>query len=129
MSLVAMADGRSDVEEWSLATKLTEALTLDRDEALRPALLAEAKKAYDSVIARGVLDVPAAVPGCSASFLRASPVLTGQSGDRLTRGEMILLCRAAPAAPPRPSPGVSTGSAECCAIRRPARSRKLGDRL
>ncbi len=31
--LVAMADGRSDLQEWSLATKLAEALSLDRDEA------------------------------------------------------------------------------------------------
>lgn len=31
--LVAMADGRSDVEEWSLATKLTDALSVDRAEA------------------------------------------------------------------------------------------------
>ena len=31
--LVAMADGRSDVEEWSLATRLSEALSIERDEA------------------------------------------------------------------------------------------------
>ena len=31
--LVAMADGRSDIQEWSLATKLTDALALDREEA------------------------------------------------------------------------------------------------
>jgi len=31
--LIAMADGRSDLQEWTLATKLTDALALDRDEA------------------------------------------------------------------------------------------------
>jgi len=31
--LVAMADGRSEVQEWTLATKLTDALSLDRQEA------------------------------------------------------------------------------------------------
>jgi DnaJ-domain-containing protein 1 len=31
--LVAMADGRSDLQEWTLATKLTDALSLDREEA------------------------------------------------------------------------------------------------
>jgi uncharacterized tellurite resistance protein B-like protein len=31
--LIAMADGRSELQEWSLATRLTEALRIDRDEA------------------------------------------------------------------------------------------------
>ena len=48
---------------------------------------------------QGVLDLPADVPDGPATFLLSATDLTGQSGDRLTRGEMILLCRAAPAAP------------------------------
>lgn len=41
-ALVAMADGRSDLEEWRLATRLTEALRITREEAER--CLAAAKE-------------------------------------------------------------------------------------
>ncbi len=47
--LVAMADGRSDVQEWSLATKLTEALSLERDEA--QACLAAARERLKALAA------------------------------------------------------------------------------
>ncbi len=48
--LVAMADGRSDVHEWSLATKLTESLSIDRDEA--KSCLASARERLKDLVAK-----------------------------------------------------------------------------